>query len=306
MDFRSILEGAKIEKIERIDFDISITEKTPINIHLENVDNLIEICKNFDLPIPTRELFEDESQIDLLIKFLEELSEKLLNYGIKLPKLEINENMVLETKKLQEDIDRMEIEIAHMERDYEIFNELRNEICKIQNKDSTASTDLISTSTTYDVNNKLISNVFSDYNIHSNFEKNLPNNFSENLDVNLLKFYIKTLESNLNNMMDSPYYRHKNILLNIKSQYFSNHSSYKSYKNLSKKKYLIQQIQNKPDSFFKFLFSELIEKRILNLSDIQNRYGIDSTKLFKIIYMLESKKIIMIDRENDCIKIYHS
>lgn len=304
MDLRSILEDAKIEPIKQRELDSTFTDELPINIELKTIDDLIKMCELYKLPIPTHEMFERESHIENLIAFLRILQKKVLEYDLKLPEIDINDADVQKTRLMESEIDRMEIEIAHMENDYRMLIEFKNEVCKFYNKDVTITTDLVSTSTTYDVRNNNISNVFIDNNGNFSMERGSSANLKENLDSNLIFSFIKTLENILDNLKDNPYIRHRDILSNISPVSFSYHTSYRSYKNLKRKQVLLDKISKAPDSFQKTFFLELIERRSLYLADIQERYGVDRVDIFKLVYMLESRRILVFDQSNERVMLF--
>lgn len=304
MDFKSILENAQIQKEKKKKLEISFTDEIPPDIQLNSIDDLIQICKYFNLTIPTSQMFENESQISNLITFLKKLREDLIKYEIKIPIVDINEIDIKRSKEIESEIDKMEIDIAHMEKNYTMLNEFRNEVCRFHNKDVTITADLVSTSTTYDIKNNIISNVFLDNSEHFSQDRIMSTNFKEKIDANLLTNYMKALQNVLNELLNNPVLRHKERLNYLDINEILHHHSFENYRNMKNKQFLLNKMDQFENSFLKLFFIELIEKRTLFLEDIHTKYNVDRMQLFKIVYFLQSKKLLKLDRANECVKIF--
>ncbi|KRH92518.1 hypothetical protein M153_4960000406 [Pseudoloma neurophilia] len=321
MDFKSLFEQVQIKPLKKVKFSCELTDEECKKIELNTIDDLITLCQVYDLPKPTHEMFEMESQIEGLIGFLKDLRENLLKHNIKLPEIEINYEDVRKSKQKETEIDQMEIEIAHMEKEYDTLSKLKLEILKYHQKDNYTDmvsttydfknefvrqqnrdniTDHVSTSTTFDVKNNNISNVFLDKNSNISLEKNL---LTQKLDNYMTNSYLKTYETIYNNLKNNPYIRHRQTLINLPFECFFYNRTYKSYKNLKRKQGLLDKIKKMTDGFLKSFFLELIEKRTLSLTEIQQKYGVDRKMIFKLFYSLESKKIVFFDQTNEKIRI---
>lgn len=303
MDLRSILQAAKIPETETKQYDFTLTNEKPFQLDLKNIEDLIKICEFFNLPIPTQEMFENEAHIEHLLTFLTDLRESLLKYDLQLSEINIKQDDLDRTKQIESHIDNMEIEIAHMEDEYRALHNFKYEILKFHNKDTTI-TDLISTSATSDIKNNNISNVFADNNEHYGANKMLNQNTTQLLTENLIFSYIKTLETSLENLKSDPHIRHRNSLIDNKLENFFHHKSYKAYKNMKKKHELMKKIGESSESFQKSFFLELIEHKTLYLSDIEKKYNIDRVEIFKLVYYLESKKILIFDNSAERVMLF--
>lgn len=298
MELKKLLQDIKTEPIEEKQYSTELTNEMPVSIPLNTLDDLIKICELYGLPVPTHAMFERESQIEELIGFLRNLKGKLSEIDLILPDFEMNDQDIQEIKQKEEKFDRIEIEMAHMEKDYEMLNEFRHEILKFHNKDTT--TDFISTSTTYDVKKDHMSNVFVDKNIPFAEEKTT----TQPLDDNMILSFLNSYETKYKDLKNSPYLKYRQILLNLPYRCFFFNVSYRSYKNLKRKQMFLNKIVNMPDSFCKSFFIELISKRTLSIDDIKTRYGIDHMVIFKLVYHLEIKKILFHDKANGRVRIY--
>lgn len=298
MELRKLLQELRIEPIIKKDYSTELTNEIPLGVSLHSLDDLIKICEIYDLPIPNRAMFERESQIEELIDFIRNLKNKLSQMDLMLPDIEINDRDVQKIKQKEMEIDKIEIEMAYMEKEYEMLREFKHEILKFHKKDTT--TDLISTSTTYDVKKETVSNVFGDENTSLPEEKGS----TQRLDNNMVFSYVIFYETKYKDLKNNVYLKYRDILLNLPYKCFLFNTSYRSYKNLKRKQMLLNKINDIPESFYKSFFFELISKRTLSLDDIQERYGIDRMVIFKLVYNLETKKILFYDRTNERVRIY--
>lgn len=306
MDLRSIIESSYIEKTVPLKLKSTFTKNMPPEICLDTIDDLMRICEYFGLPVPSIQIFEDESKIEELIYFLKSLRLELTKIEIEIPEIKINEMDVQKSKNLEREIDNMEIRIANIEENYNMLNEFRNEICRFYNKDVTITADLVSTSTTYDVRNNNISNVFLDNNEQFANDKIMSTTFKDKIDTGIVNNYMKALNNLLNELKSNPYLKYREEINSPGAESFSQHRSYVLYKNIKRKQFLLTKLQNMEDSTLKLLFLELVERKIVYLSEMETKYELERVEMFKIVYYLEGKGMIIFDKTNECVRLSYN
>ncbi|ELQ76416.1 hypothetical protein THOM_0603 [Trachipleistophora hominis] len=154
MDLRRIIANAQIIKSSTPSFDPTYTSTVPPVIPLDTIEDLTKICSYFDLPQPTKQMFEDETQLEQLILFLKNLRLSLLGFGVQIEEITIDETNIRKAKSIEDEIDKMEISIANMEDRYNLLCEFKREVFKYNLRNLTNTFD--ETNSTNDVRKKII------------------------------------------------------------------------------------------------------------------------------------------------------
>ncbi|ELA47065.2 hypothetical protein VCUG_01426 [Vavraia culicis subsp. floridensis] len=301
MDLRTIIANAQIKRLSIPEFKPTYTSTTPPEIPLDTIDDLTKICSYFDLPQPTKQMFEDETQLDQLVLFLKNLRLGLLGFGVQIEEIKIDETTIRKAKGVENDIDRMEIAIANMEDQYNLLREFRREVFKYNAKSATLNLD--EANSTSDVKKKDYTNIFVDRN--AQIDGNIGDNDKEavNVDVNMINEYVDMLNNVRKDLSDSPFIKYKDIVKNFNKDYLFKHRSYLLYKNMKKRQILLDRLYSSDNTVLKHLFIELIRNEVVYLAEMEAKYGLERVSMFKIVYNLISRGMIDFDKNNECIRL---
>lgn len=301
MDFRDLIANARIKKQPKRFIAAEYTSDVPPDIYLNTIEDLVKICSYFGLPQPTREMFEDESQLEKLVLFIKDLHQSLLNFGIVTEKIEIDKKCIEKAKALEQEYDKMEIEIAKMEDRYNILCDFIKEAYKYHGKNIDLNINDLN-STNY-VRSTSPENIFIDKSsrILDTMDTNKTHNIT--FDAGIISSYVNMHIDMENKLKNSYFIKYKDKLLNFDTNYLCRHKSYIMYKNYKKREQLLRELYNMEDSLLKALFIELLNKKVVFLSEISNKFGCQRNDLFKIAYILNSKHIVEFDVNQECIRL---
>ncbi|ELQ76417.1 hypothetical protein THOM_0604, partial [Trachipleistophora hominis] len=124
-----------------------------------------------------------------------------------------------------------------------------------------------------------------------------------NVDVNMINEYVNMLYSVKKELMNSPFIKYKDVVKNFNKNYLSKHQSYLLYKNMKKRQILLDKLYSTDNTVLKCFFVELLQNKVVYLSEMETKYKLERVNMFKIVYNLISRGMIDFDKNNECIRL---
>ncbi|KAK1347703.1 hypothetical protein CWI37_1574p0010 [Hamiltosporidium tvaerminnensis] len=322
MDLNQIIQDAIIEpnknyKKEKIEFvtikpDLQAILDKYLTKKVENLSELQDIQKVFELSFLDSQYISNKEKIVDFINFLDKLKFEYLQYNIELPfdTKDLKEmcSKSLDIQEIEKQIDVYEVRIALLRDKYEILkNKLENICNKIINiseikeyfsNDEKYLQNLIDITKLHD-NTKLIYEC-TNRNTYNNESINTINNNEYTTNFNGNQEYLQKYFSNPE-CINIVFKDIKNI--NFIKKYILLLKNNQSFKNLLRKYEILNCLQNIEDFDMKVILLELISNKEIKIEELVNKYQLDKIEIVKKIYILDYKKIVTKDTNNNVIKL---